>query len=156
MVKPHGKTPWFPGKIHFLATLSGKIPEDTLAGKIKTHLLVRSYTSGKIHFLKRQASIEQSYIIKWLANPKSTIKASPSANLLRTIIIKGHALRRACLQPATNTQNSKPRPPIPNARSKGKLENKIKHCSKLSTVLPIINELIIKANSSEKHASNHR
>ena len=27
------------------------------------------------------------------------------------IIIKGHSLRRACLQPATNTQNSKPRPP---------------------------------------------
>ena len=26
------------------------------------------------------------------------------------IIIKGHSLRRACLQPATNTQNSKPRP----------------------------------------------
>ena len=29
------------------------------------------------------------------------------------IIMKGHSLRRACLQPATNTQNSKPRPPIP-------------------------------------------
>ena len=42
------------------------------------------------------------------------------------IIIKGHSLRRACLQPATNTQNSKPRPPTTNARSKGKLENKIK------------------------------
>ena len=41
------------------------------------------------------------------------------------IIIKGHSLRRACLQPATNTQNSKPRPPITNARSKGKLENKL-------------------------------
>ena len=27
------------------------------------------------------------------------------------IIIKGHSLRRACLQPATNTQSSKPRPP---------------------------------------------
>ena len=25
------------------------------------------------------------------------------------IIIKGHSLRRACLQPATNTQNSKPK-----------------------------------------------
>ena len=49
------------------------------------------------------------------------------------IIIKGHSLRRACLQPATITQNSKPRPPTTNARSKGKLENKIKHCSKLST-----------------------
>ena len=41
--------------------------------------------------------------------------------------IKGHSLRRAFLQPATNTQNSKPRPPTSNARSKGKLENKIKH-----------------------------
>ena len=30
------------------------------------------------------------------------------------IIIKGHSLRRACLQPATNTQNSKPRPPTTN------------------------------------------
>ena len=40
------------------------------------------------------------------------------------IIIKGHSLRRACLQPVTNTQNSKPRPPTTNARSKGKLENK--------------------------------
>ena len=38
------------------------------------------------------------------------------------IIIKGHSLRRACLQPATNTQNSKPRPPTTNARSKGKLQ----------------------------------
>ena len=38
-------------------------------------------------------------------------------------IIQGHSLRRACLQPATNTQNSKPRPPTSNARSKGKLEN---------------------------------
>ena len=37
------------------------------------------------------------------------------------IIIKGHSLRRACLQPATNRQNSKPRPPTTNARSKGKL-----------------------------------
>ena len=51
--------------------------------------------------------------------------------LVIIIIIKGHSLRRACLQPATNTQNSKPRPPTTNARSKGKLENKIKHCSKL-------------------------
>ena len=34
------------------------------------------------------------------------------------IIIEGHSLRRACLQPATNTQNSKPRPPTSNARSK--------------------------------------
>ena len=49
------------------------------------------------------------------------------------IIIKGHSLRRACLQPATNTRNSKPRPPTTNAKSKGKLQNKIKHCSKLST-----------------------
>ena len=32
------------------------------------------------------------------------------------IIIKGHSLRRACLQPATNTQNSKPRPPTTNAK----------------------------------------
>ena len=38
------------------------------------------------------------------------------------IIIKGHSLRRACLHPATSTQNSKPRPPTTNARSKGKLE----------------------------------
>ena len=49
------------------------------------------------------------------------------------IIIKGHSLRRACLQPATNTQNSKPRPPTTNAKSKEKLQNKLKHCSKLST-----------------------
>ena len=48
------------------------------------------------------------------------------------IIIKGHSLRRACLQPATNTQNSQPRPPTMNAKSKAKLQNKIKHCSKLS------------------------
>ena len=27
------------------------------------------------------------------------------------IIIKGYSLRRACLQPAMNTQDSKPRPP---------------------------------------------
>ena len=27
------------------------------------------------------------------------------------IIIISHSLRRACLQPATNTHNSKPRPP---------------------------------------------
>ena len=34
------------------------------------------------------------------------------------------------VQPATNTQNSKPRPPTTNAKSKGKLQNKIKlkHC----------------------------
>ena len=38
------------------------------------------------------------------------------------VIIKGHSLQRACLQPAMNTQNSKPRPPTTNARSKGKLE----------------------------------
>ena len=44
------------------------------------------------------------------------------------IIIKCHSLRRACLQPATNTQSSKPRPPTTNAKSKGKLQNKIKHC----------------------------
>ena len=39
------------------------------------------------------------------------------------IIIKGHSLRRACLQLAKNTQNSKPRPPTTNAKSKGKLKN---------------------------------
>ena len=48
--------------------------------------------------------------------------------LVRTVIIiikiKGHSLRRACLQPATNTQSSKPRPPTANAKSKGKLQNK--------------------------------
>ena len=49
------------------------------------------------------------------------------------MIIKGHSLRKACLQPATNTQNSKPRPPTTNAKSKGKPQNKIKPCSKLST-----------------------
>ena len=39
------------------------------------------------------------------------------------LIINGHSLLRACLQPATNTRNSKPRPPIhKNARRKGKLE----------------------------------
>ena len=31
--------------------------------------------------------------------------------IIITILIKGHALGRACLQTATNTQNSKPRPP---------------------------------------------
>ena len=36
---------------------------------------------------------------------------------------KGHSLRRACLQPATNTQNSKPRPPTSNARRKKKTQN---------------------------------
>ena len=41
------------------------------------------------------------------------------------IIIKGHSLRRACLQPATNTQSSKPRPPTMNTKSKGKLQNKM-------------------------------
>ena len=35
--------------------------------------------------------------------------------LLLLLIINGHSLRRACLQPATNTQNSKPRPPTTNA-----------------------------------------
>ena len=34
------------------------------------------------------------------------------------IIIKGYSLRRACLQPAPNTQNSKSRPPTTNARRK--------------------------------------
>ena len=34
------------------------------------------------------------------------------SRLIIIIIIKGHSLRRACLQPATNTQNSKPRPPV--------------------------------------------
>ena len=33
------------------------------------------------------------------------------------IIKKGHSLRRACLQPETNTQNSKPRPPTMSAFS---------------------------------------
>ena len=47
-----------------------------------------------------------------------------SLSLVIIIIIKGHSLRRACLQPATNTQNSKPRHPTTNARSKGKLQNK--------------------------------
>ena len=46
---------------------------------------------------------------------------------------KGHSLRRACLQPATNTQSSKPRPPTTNTKSKGKLQNKIKHGSPLCT-----------------------
>ena len=36
--------------------------------------------------------------------------------MILIIIIKGHSLRRACLQPATNTQNSKPRPPTTNAK----------------------------------------
>ena len=35
----------------------------------------------------------------------------PQAAAVVIIIIKGHSLRRACLQPATKTQNSKPRPP---------------------------------------------
>ena len=34
-----------------------------------------------------------------------------SGYIIIIIIIKGHSLQRACLQPATNTQNSKPRPP---------------------------------------------
>ena len=38
-----------------------------------------------------------------------------AATVIIIIIIKGHSLRRACLQPATNTQNSKPRPPTTNA-----------------------------------------
>ena len=42
--------------------------------------------------------------------------------LLLIIII---IIIKACLQPATNTQNSKLRPPTTNARSKGKLENNI-------------------------------
>ena len=37
-------------------------------------------------------------------------------------------LLNLCLQPATNTQSSKPRPPTTNTKSKGKLQNKIKHC----------------------------
>ena len=36
-------------------------------------------------------------------------------------IKEGHSLRRAYLQPATNTQNSKPRPPTRYPRSKKKL-----------------------------------
>ena len=40
------------------------------------------------------------------------------------ILIKGHSLRRACLQTLTNTQNSKPRPPTANARRKGRLKIK--------------------------------
>ena len=38
------------------------------------------------------------------------------------MIIKGHSLRRACLLPATNTQDSKPRPPTTNARGAEYLE----------------------------------
>ena len=38
--------------------------------------------------------------------------------IIRRRIRKGHSLRRACLQLATNTQNSKPRPPTTNAKSK--------------------------------------
>ena len=49
-----------------------------------------------------------------------TLRNAPLARLLTKapiiIIIKGHSLRRACLQPATNTQNSKPRPPTTNAK----------------------------------------
>ena len=56
-----------------------------------------------------------------------------STIMIIIIIIKGHSLRRACLQPATNTQSSKPRPPTTNTKSKGKLQHQIKHCSKLST-----------------------
>ena len=37
-------------------------------------------------------------------------------NIIIKLIIKGHSLRRACLQPATNTQNSKPRTPTTNAK----------------------------------------
>ena len=44
--------------------------------------------------------------------------------IINTVIIKGHSLRRACLQPATNTQNSKPRPLTANAKRIEKLEIK--------------------------------
>ena len=67
------------------------------------------------------------------ANKYVAFRVSSLFILALIIIIKGHSLRRACLQPATNPQSSKPRPPTTNAKSKGKLENKIKHCSKLST-----------------------
>ena len=44
--------------------------------------------------------------------------------------IKGHSLRRACLQPATDTQNTKPRPPTTNAKKEKKtLEIVMKRCS---------------------------
>ena len=66
----------------------------------------------------------------WLHAPSPGLK---TVGGIIIIIIKGHSLRRACLQPATNTQSSKPRPPTTNTKSKGKLQNKIKHCSKLST-----------------------
>ena len=40
------------------------------------------------------------------------------------IIIKGHSLRRACLQPATNTQNSKPETQQRTQKAKEKLKIK--------------------------------
>ena len=39
---------------------------------------------------------------------------STCPSIIIIIIIKGHSLRRPCLQLATNTQNSKPRPPTTN------------------------------------------
>ena len=43
--------------------------------------------------------------------PLRTPSADPEHSNQVIIIIKGHSLRRACLQPATDTQSSKPRPP---------------------------------------------
>ena len=42
-----------------------------------------------------------------------------------SIIIIYYSLRRACLRPATNTQDSKPRPPTTNARRNWKIISKI-------------------------------
>ena len=68
-----------------------------------------------------------SYPVNIFANSVTLTMCCFRANADKTnipfliiIIIKGHSLRRACLQPATSTQNSKPRPPTTNARSKGK------------------------------------
>ena len=58
------------------------------------------------------------------------------------IIIKGLSLRRACIQPATNTQNSKPRPPTTNARSKGKIKNKIILLAILWAILPVCSPVL--------------
>ena len=52
-----------------------------------------------------------------------TLMLSPMLIIaIMIMMIKGHSLQRACLQPATKHANSKPRPPTSNARRKGKLE----------------------------------
>ena len=90
----------------------------------KPLVCICKHTATRIRIYGGAAQLEVGSITVSVSWP-SALQCNPV--LIIIIIIKGHSLRRACLQPATITQNSKPRPPTTNAKSKGKLQNKIKH-----------------------------